>query len=424
MLFAFMLIAVASAADGCTVPPCVSLPDINPVANPGFIGAIILLSVAFSALSYAVSYSIQNASAIAWSKEMLRETIVGVAIVVMVYGVAATANALVVGLTGYGNIADVGSGPVELGEAALEPIIGNLTVVYNKIGEAYFSVAVQQGTSISWSATLIPKLVWWQPSLYYGRDVMPYYGLSPILQALTIHSQNIMLQILSFRVVQLLLLYIKEVVPGFLLPLGFVFRVFPITKRTGDTLIALSLGGLFMLPASLIVVDELGKAAPLDNVRLAERSSFSDNVDPAFFSSANFLKKGLCENTPMRILIGFGEIFWATIFALIASAPELFATFGFWFEFFLTIIWPFALWVIQLALGAVLLALTLSLDSAGLYDTTIAPIVSILIPAASEITVFSVMCVVVIAVITYTGTKAIASALGGEYMLYGLSRLI
>lgn len=423
-LFAFVLLAASFAADECAVPPCVSLPNLNPATNPGFIGAMILLSVSFVALSYAISSAIQNPSAVAWSKEQLREVIVGVVIVVMVYGAAATANALVVSTTGYGTIEDVGSGPVELGSATLEPIIGNLSVVYYKIGEAYFSVAVQQGTSVSWSATLIPKFTWWQPSIYYGRDVMPYYGLSPILQALTISSQNIMVQLLSFRVVQLFLLYIRNVVPEFLLPIGFAFRVFPFTKRLGDTLIALSLGGLFMLPASLIVVNELREIAPLRNVQLAEVTNFADNLDPAFFSSANFLKEGLCENIAMRFFIGFGELFWATIFALIASAPTLFATFYVWFEFFLVAVWPWVIWIMGLILGTVLLALTLSLDSTQLYDLTIAPIVSTLIPAATEITVFSIISVIVIAMVTYTGTKAISSAMGGEYMLYGISRLI
>ncbi len=412
-LFAFMLIAITFAA-----APTVTLPSFDPIENPAFIGAIILLSVAFVALSYAVSSAIQNPQAVAWSKDQLRELVAGVVVVVLVYGAYTTANGLIYGITGHENA-------VELGSAALDPVINDLKEIYFKLAEAYFSVAVQQGTSVGYTDVLIPKLAFFQPSLFHATDLMPFYGLSPILQSLTLNSQNIMIQILSFKVVKLLLAYIEAVVPAFLLPMGFVFRIFPFTKRVGDTLIALCLGAFFMLPASLIVVGEFRGIVAYEYVPRAIAMDFTDNLDPWFSTGASVaLLNGLCENVATRVMIGFGEFFWGIIFALIASAPTLFSTFFYWFNVFVTYIWPWVLFILQYINSWIVMGLIYGTDASAIYDRTIDPIVKVLLPAATEMTIFSVISVITIATITYTGTKSISAALGGEYAFYGISRLM
>lgn len=413
-LFAFVLLSLAFAA---TPPPAVTLPDLSIENNPGFIGAIIILSISFVALSYAVSSAIQNPSAVAWSKDQLREVVAGVVVIVIVYGACTTANALVSGTTGHSNA-------VKLGEAVLNPIIGDLEMIYGKIGEAYFSVAVQQGTMVGVVFGLPMKLFWWFPDIYYGRDMMPFYGLSPIMQALNQSSTQVAIQILSFRVVKLFLAYIGAVVPKFLLPVGMAFRVFPFTKRTGDTLIALSLGGLFMLPASLIVVGEL-KGMGLGYVDAARSETFYDNVDPRLFGElSGAMISGLCQNTAVKAIFGFGEMFWGLLFALLMSLATLnFAMFYTYFDMFVSLIWPFVIWAVQTTYAGMLVGF-FEADGGEMYDRTIAPIVQDLFPAVAEITVFSVMSIIVIAIITYTGTRAISTAIGGEYSFYGISRMI
>lgn len=426
-LFAFVLLSIAFAA---TPPPEVEIPNLDPFENPLLIGAMILLSIGLVALAYAVSTAIQNPSAIAWSKEMLRETVAGVVIVAIVYGAAVTANGMLVGMTGYGSVTEVGSASLELGSASLDPILEDLEMVYGKIAEAYFSVAVQQGTAVSVTFSLPPiKFFFLQPAIYYARDMMPYYGLSPVLQGLSMSASQITIQILSIRMVKVFLIYVSEVVPGFLLPLGFVFRVFPLTKKAGDTLIALSLGGLFMLPASLIVVGEMrdlaGFGGPGSMVGLARSEKFYENVDPSLFTEQSAgLVSGLCQNTAVKVIFGFGEIFWGIIYGLIFSAPTFFATFFQEFNFFVSWVWPFILYGLQMLYASILTGMLETVDSGEIYDRTIAPIASILFPAVSEITAFSIISIVVIAIITYSGTKAISTALGGEYAFGGLSRMI
>jgi hypothetical protein len=423
-LFAFVLLGLAFAA-----APEVHLPNLDPFENPLLIGAMILLAVSFSALAYAVSTAIQNPSAIAWSKDMVRETIAGVIIVAIVYGAAVTANGMIVGMTGYGSLTEVGSGPTELGSAALDPLLGDLEMVYGKVAEAYFSVAVQQGTSMSVTFSVPPvKFFFLQPAIYYARDMMPYYGMAPMLQSLTQSSYQLTIQMLSLKMVKVFLVYIGAVVPGFLLPLGFVFRIFPLTKKAGDTLIALSLGGLFMLPASLIVVKEMRDLAGFGNagsaVGFVRTEKFYDNVEPTLFSQQSAaLVSGLCQNTAVKVIFGFGEMFWGILYALIMLLMQNYDFFGN-FNTFVSQIWPWIIYALQMLYATVLTAIAESADSGAMYDRTIQPIVQYLFPAVSEITAFSIISIIMIAVITYGGTRAVSTALGGEYSFAGITRMV
>jgi len=415
LLFAFVLLSLAFAA---TPPPQVSLPSLDPAENPGFIGAIVLLSIGFVAIAYAVSTSIQNPSAIAWSKDMLRETIVGVIIIVIVYGAVVTANSLISGITGHDNA-------VELGDASLAGVLSDLKIVYGKIGEAYFSVAAQQGTSISVTFGLPPmKFFFMQPAIYYARDMMPYYGMMSVLQSLNQAGFQISAQILSFNMVKVFLQYIAAVVPQFLLPIGMVLRVFPFTKKAGDTVLALSLGALFMFPASLIVVNEIYLLSDMPHVQAAKSENFADNMDETLFGdTGDLLVRGVCESTAAKIIFGFGELFWGLVYAIIMLLLQNYDFFGN-FNTFVSNIWPWIIYALQTFYAAMLTGIAESMSSEQAYDKTILPIASILLPAVSEITMFSAISLVVIAMITYTGTKAISTALGGEYSFYGLSRLM
>jgi hypothetical protein len=80
-------------------------------------------------------------------------------------------------------------------------------------------------------------------------------------------------------------------------------------------------------------------------------------------------------------------------------------------------------------LGAIVMA-AFSLDLFGsgmgaeLGSSGFDRIATLLLPAVTEATGFSIVSFIIIAIVTFTGTKAISSALGGEYILYGISRFM
>ena len=78
----------------------------------------------------------------------------------------------------------------------------------------------------------------------------------------------------------------------------------------------------------------------------------------------------------------------------------------------------------QLAIGGPLLTafnVEIFSDSSA---PALKPIPELLLPAVAEATGFSIISLLIVALITFTGTKAISTALGGEYILYGVSRFV
>ncbi len=418
---ALLLLAVIALCHAGGASPKVDLPELGFV----FVGAAVLLSTAFIAIAYMVSSAFQNPQAIAWSKNQLRELIVGVFIVVLVVGAYVAANELISSMTGYPNA-------VELGEDNIRDILAPIEKIYKKVGEAYFTLGQYQGSSTSYVSGNLGYI-------YYHESKSPYYGVSPVMGSLNQQTYQLTMQILSFRFLLVLLQYIDVVVPNFLLPLGMAFRVFPFTKKIGNTLIALALGALFMLPASLLVVDEMRKAITFQHVDAAALMSFQVSsamgemtgsaTGDALYSLLIWpylVAKETCEIATVRTFFSLGEIVWGVIYATLAAIKCLAGYAACWvieFNFFVFFLWPWIMFFAQNIL-AVLVAIAGTPSAGFIYDLLVADIVKYLFPAVSELTTFSIMSIIVIAVITFTGTRSISVALGGEYALSGLSRLI
>ncbi|MDD2655461.1 MAG: hypothetical protein PHQ80_02215 [Candidatus ainarchaeum sp.] len=555
-LFALVLLGLAFAAG-----TGVEIPDLNPQANPAFIGAIILLSVSFVAVAYAVSTGLQNPSAIAWSKDQLREVVAGVILVVMVIGAYATINALLVPFltpvtedvdrevshdvvteTGIWNVTyhvahgccAAGCGPGEcitgdgrddfegeapgpftisagmcgefpdpaaapcvnvlvtaneeqpceyggslysstchiserapvaqpdgtyhttdveitvdkdvvtrtetvtetvtetishppmtdnamltLGEEALLSVINTTKRIYERVGEAYFSVALYQGMSVSTTRLNLYYVTW-------GESSAPFAGISHVMVALNQGAQQLTFQLLSFRVVLIFLSYINSVVPSFILPIGMAFRVFPFTKKIGNTLIALSLGALFMFPASLVLVKEIHGSINSEKVNEALGKSFLLEYEGVGSETYGPLM-AFCKEPVLRIILLPGEIPLSIIWASIVCAFSTLAYAACWIAqwmFFLQILWPLLNFAVQNIFSIFVLPFANQMEPQMIYDDLVQPVQMILLPAIAETAMFAIIASLIIAIVTITGTKAIASAIGGDYILYGITRLV
>ncbi|MFA5411868.1 MAG: hypothetical protein WC350_00780 [Candidatus Micrarchaeia archaeon] len=493
-LFALALLGLAFSVETVHV----GLPDISVEGNPLFLGAVILLSVSFVAVAYAVSYSIQNASAIAWSKDQLREVIAGVVLIIIIFAAYKVANEMArpfIGTgetggerpaemrlvrhgccsedptpacSGYGNpipcesvIDTVVTGccseeamgacsgtnnptpcttemvPVEappdeepdrsgpnpmliLGEEALNQTISDLETIYMKIGEGYFTIGGYQGITLS--RPVVNAFY-----VQYTESDSPFVGVGSLLGGLNQAAYQVTFQLLSFRFVLVLLKYIDIVVPGFLLPAGMMFRVFPFTKKLGNTLIALSLGALFMLPASLILVKEIKNSMPGVPGGTAMATSFLNEYTPAHGEADILAMSEVCKNEVSRAFFMPGELVTGAIFATILAIACLAGYFACWltyFQLWFNLIWPILTFAVTTIYTIFVMPFAGAPDAGEVYNDLMRNIAEVLLPGVSQITAFSIISIVVIGIVTFAGTKAISSAIGGEYVLYGISRLI
>ncbi|MCP4647533.1 MAG: hypothetical protein GY852_07340, partial [bacterium] len=141
-----------------------------------------------------------------------------------------------------------------------------------------------------------------------------------------------------------------------------------------------------------------------------------------FLSTVEFI----CGSVTLRTFLTLGELVWSLLFALIAAIPCLtgyagcFVTF---FQLFFWEIWPLLATFIQLTIGGIVITATQA-DLAAQSSPGLENIPEILLPAVMEATGFSIISLLLVAMITFTGIKAISIALGGEYILYGVSRFV
>ncbi|MFP3949846.1 MAG: hypothetical protein ACLFUZ_02000 [Candidatus Micrarchaeia archaeon] len=395
----------------------VSLPSLG----IGFLLVIALVSVGLVALSSAVGSALQSPGIIAWSKEQFRETFAAVILVVLIWGFVTGSNTLIGAIFFQEGITDLPG----LGEAALDGHLEDMEGLYLKVADAYQTVGIYQGFSYFASVG-----GFW---IYFGQGGSPYFGASALLPSLSTAANNLTTQILTFRLLKVFMVYIGEAVPEFLLPIALAFRIFPFTRKMGNTLIALCLGAILVLPLSLMFVDEFGNAVNWNYKDDALGTAFTYDqmeLDSKTVQAVMATADVLCESISFRVFMNLGELVFAPIYAAAACAASTLAfaaCFAVQFELAWYTIWPLISMLGQTFVGSIILAIfqsDLAAGTAGEGSVGLKSIASILLPGVAETTGFSLISLLIIAMVTFSGTKSISAALGGEYVLYGISRFV
>lgn len=411
ILLLFLLFCVSQSFASDIVLPEIGLPLLF------LIGGIVAMGIGGA---YMAGSFIQSPQIIAWSKQQVRELLAGFIIVVLIWGAAMGTDTLVgaVFLNGAGGFASAGG-------QALDEHIEYMEDLYLQVCDAYQAVGMFQG--FGYFASL--GGFWF----YFGAGGSPFFGVSGLLAPLSTAASNLTVQILTFRLIRLFTFYSDGVVPTFLLPIALAMRLVPFLQRAGNTLIAISLGAMFMLPLSLVFVNEFGNAVDWQYDEALDANFKFDKMgaDNGLVDFIMNFTEVMCQNSVIRNLLSLGEFVWAAIFAAVMAIPCLAgyaACFVSYFMLFWLELWPNIVTIIQIIIGALVLA-AFAIDAATLAGggggvAGIDKIATLLIPAVNEATGFSVVSLMIIALITFTGTKAISTALGGEYVLYGVSRFV
>lgn len=410
-----LLLPLSFAAD-CPIEPCVSLPTLG----IDFLFVAALVSVAIVVIAYTFSNFFQSPTMNAWAKTELRELFAAVILVALLWGLTSGLNPLIKYYTGEPTF-------VSLGSSSLNNTITYLEDLYYKDAEAYQAIGVFQGFSVYASAG--PPMGY----VYLSTGTTPVYGATILMGPLSNAANNLTLQILTFRLVQTFMYYIGAVVPAFVLPLGFAFRMFPFTRNIGNTVIALSLGAILVLPLSLFLVDEFYKSVTFQYKDKFEKTSFRyENMDISspLMDVSKVTTIAVCKDFPLRTFTELGEWFWGAIYGLVMMASCGYPPAAYpvcvvekMLEFVFQI-WPDIIGFIQLAFG-LMMGIVIGVDFSK--PTSISPFTTIpyiLLPAVAEATAFSIVSFMMIVMVTFGGVRAISSALGGDYVLYGLSRFV
>ena|GEM_PF-1228295 len=407
--------------------PIIEVPELG----LGFLALVALISVLIISFSSMLAKSFESPELMAWSKTQFIQLIASVILVVIIWSAVFGTNTMVSAIflqSGQESL-------VELGATSLDPLLEYMELLYGKVADAYLSVGILQGTS--YFTVMVPA--WW---VYFSQGNSPYYGVSILLGPLSVAASNLTIQILTLKLIQVFLDYLDKVGAGFLLPIALAFRILPFTRNIGNTMIALSLGALFVLPLSLMIVGEFYSVAstsgteagfqymngPLGEV--VDTSFKVEDIGPSsnILDVSKIILKGVCKNSVLRVFTELGELIWGLIYGLIKMlmcAPPAYA--GCFLEAFIDFIlnlWPKIMFYAELAFATIIVPSMVGDLMSDSADAGFSDIPYVLLPAVTEVTGFSLVSFFIIVFITFGGVRAISAALGGDYVLYGLSRFV
>lgn len=388
--------------------------DLMPVV-PGiaFIVAVFLI------IMLMLSNMLASTQLMAWTKTEFRELIAGVILVALIFGAFISSQEMTKALTGEDDY-------ITASEEVIEDMLSNDVHGFDT---AYKNI-IKAATKIRIGASYSPWITIpvWLFSLMYSTS--PLSGISIMLIALGNATQGLTNVIYLYEGILLLIKFFHATVPTILFPLAFAVRLIPFTRRLGNTLIALCIGAVVLLPLSVIVIGEMNNIIDYPDVRISN----IDRLDPDTF--AMDFTSAFCGFKSMRFILSLSEYGFAAItcFPLLLIpivGPGLYSA---CFTLVSEIVYPLLMLVIKV-LQLVLTLLwvgwaEISIGVAGGFGSDVfwpQKVFKILLgflENVNNVVLIGYIDLVVIAIITISGTRSVSTALGGEWYLAGVERLI
>jgi hypothetical protein len=368
---------------------------------------VIFIVIIFLALTSMLANTISDPKLEAWYRTELREFVAGVVLIVIITVTFIASNGVAIALTGESSYIDASRGIID--------------GILSTADTAFYDLIAASGRIRS-SATYAPyiNVPLWYVSISYSTS--PLAGIGMILGSLNLGAQGLSNIIFLFEALRLLVIFMSVVAPKILLPLAFIARIIPFTRRIGNTLIAISLGAAVFLPFSIILVDKLNgvidvPSPQIDNLGALDTFLPSDIVEP------------LCETIPIRVILGLTD----PIFSLLICLPLLLiypvgpALFAACYNIVFYIVYPLLNVIFQGIMTVLLITWEGFMEGLGGPEAYAETVFNQVHPFLTEINNFVLVGYIdfiLIAIITVAGARSLSVALGGEWYMAGVQRLI
>ncbi|HSB47211.1 MAG TPA: hypothetical protein VLD37_04290 [Candidatus Bilamarchaeum sp.] len=380
---------------------------IEPLDLTFAVPAVIVIVIIFLSLTAMLANTISDPRLEAWYKTELREFVAGVALIVIITAAVISSNGAATALTGTGNYI----------QASKDVIDGMLA----KSDSAFHELIASAGR-IRASATYAPyiNVPLWYVSISYSTS--PLAGIGMILGSLNLGAQALSNAIFLFEGLRLLVIFMGVVAPKILLPLSFIARIIPFTRRVGNTLIAIAVGASVFMPFAIILVDKLNGTISLptphvDDIGQLDTFLPSDIVEP------------LCQTIPLRVILGLTD----PLFSLVVCLPLILipivgpGLFSACFNLVFYVIYPLINVIFQGVMTVLLIAWEGILEGIGGPEGYAEAVFNQIHPFLTQINNFvlvSYIDFILIVLITVAGARSLSAALGGEWYMAGVQRLI
>ncbi len=391
----------------------------QPINLMPFVPAVAVIVAIFLATMIMFSQMLASSQLMAWTKSELRELIAGAILVTVIFTLFVTSDQLSIAITGDEDYIDASVGVIN---NMLENETGGFDTAYRNV--------IRAATKVRLGATYSPWMtipVWYFSIMY---STSPLSGMSIMLIALGSATQGLTNVIFLYEGLRLLVRFFHSTVPTIILPLAFSLRLIPFTRRIGNTLIAVSLAAIVLLPLSLVVVGEVNRIIDYPDVTISNMRELDAHPWAMELGSV------FCGLKPIRFIMSLTEYGFAAIVCLpLLFIPVIGA--GLYvacFELTAEVIYPIIMTVMKIA-QLVLLVIWLgwaeiSVGTAGGFVDSVGwpgKAFGILMPFfenVNNVVLVGYIDLILIGIITISGAKSISTALGGEWYLAGVERLI
>lgn len=383
-------------------------------APPDFTGLIpvtILIVVIFLALMNMLGTAIASPQISAWVKAEIRELIAGAILVVIIYSLFIGSKGVTAAITGTGDYLNTSI-------KIIDNMLANSTNGYDR---AMHDI-IRAGTRVRAAATYSPyiSIPLWYVGLTYSTA--PMSGVGILFGTLASATQGIANIVFLYEGIQLLLRFSATAVPAVLLPISLSLRIIPFTRKIGNTLIAISLAAIVLLPFSVIIVDQMNKVITYPKAFLT--SSQLDKLDPGAW--AMIIAEPFCELMPVRLIMSLNDV----LFSVVVCAPLLLiptvggALYASCVPLVMNVIYPIIMLVLQVVYDLALISwIAFAGEGIGYADEAF-DVVYPFLTEVNNLVLLGYLDAIIIAVITISGAKSISVALGGEWYLGGIQRLV
>lgn len=349
----------------------------------------------------------------AWARTEIRELVVTLVLFVLAVAAVDQTGNFIVAMTqaSGGNVTDANIAA----KTVLDSMIKNYVDAYSDVVRAMARLRFVTSYSSYSSTGFI---------FYFGYGMSKNAGAFPLLSPLSFAASMLSNTILFYKSLSLLLGFLGKIGPNFLFPVAFAIRAFPFTRRLGNTLIALSLGAIILLPLSIaltIPIHELVGGLPAPHLTSSQLHTLSGGSSGGGLGKA--IVSPVCGNQLARFTLGLGE--WPFAFTVclpllggIITAP----LYPGCVSLVAYTIYPLMQTVMSLGLGAILM--TIDLISTDFDAPAAFNIIHDFSYSIVSLLTISYVDLFLIGIITISGIRALSSALGGEGYLPAVEKLI
>ena len=385
-LFLIALLSISSAATMLEVAPAA-------------LGIVATMVIIILAVAYMLAQTINSQQISAWVKAEFREFIVAILLFIAVMAIVSGDTPLIALLTGTPDYTVAAQGVVD-------DMLGRATGAYLDLADAYHVVGMRSGYSTN---VMAGYYVW------VSVGGLPFSGYSSFMVFFSQAAGSLANIIFLYKGIETMLDFFLEIGDK-LIYLAFIFRFIPFTRQVGSTIIGFVLGAYVIFPFAVFMLEPAHAIIDMPSPDLSQ-SAISD-MEFYIPSGASFI----CGEWYVRFLVGgFGEIGFALPPCLIIAAATMGAGWQPCWELMTKVVYP----IIMQILLPILWGLSIGLSTyippdIGAHFDNMVPFFK----AINHLVVVAYVDALLVVIITIAGVRSISVALGGEFLLPGVQRLV